>query len=447
MAFKFKFGLKLIRRPKYASKNWIKKAAKLRLEDKTWKEISDVIGLSVSHICDTVIKSGLLPSKSIIEHRNFSYIKKGSKINFFTVIRKIPNKRNTFEFQCICGKKTIEPLWKVIDRKQSCGCKTNEILSRKSAGKLTNHDGATKIYPREYKSYSCMLRRCYSKDDVNYINYGGRGIKVCDRWKNGEKRLSGFQCFIKDMRRKPDFDWSLDRIESDKNYNPKNCRWANKWLQANNKRRNIWKKFENKQITLEHLCKVYNLDITRAKKYIKQNGNISDILNLNKTFLSLDPGSANFAYCVIKENKVTRTGLLNYPIKEITSEDIVKFIDEITELFEEEKPDIIVAERFMIRRFLSPIVEKVGFSLGIIYSFCYKHDIKVNLITSSQWKLAIKNFINLDKLYKESKEKFKIPPHIIDAMCMGRYIMGFNSFKKEDVEWIEENLPRCCKDM
>ena len=82
------------------------------------------------------------------------------------------------------------------------------------------------------KAYSCwkgLLRRCYTKDYAKYSDYGGRGITVCKRWKDSVSN------FVEDMGQPPE-GLSLDRIDNDGNYEPDNCRWATKSIQARNKR-------------------------------------------------------------------------------------------------------------------------------------------------------------------------------------------------------------------
>lgn len=84
-----------------------------------------------------------------------------------------------------------------------------------------------------YNSFMRMKQRCNNPKSKDYPKYGGRGIKVCERW-NGE---SGFQHFLSDMGPRPDGQ-SLDRINNDGNYEPSNCRWATRTQQNNNTRRN-----------------------------------------------------------------------------------------------------------------------------------------------------------------------------------------------------------------
>lgn len=82
-----------------------------------------------------------------------------------------------------------------------------------------------------YWTHRSMLKRCNNPNVTGYLYYGGRGIKVCDRWVG----LRGFDYFLEDMGTRPE-GYTLDRINPNGDYEPSNCRWADSLTQSRNKR-------------------------------------------------------------------------------------------------------------------------------------------------------------------------------------------------------------------
>jgi hypothetical protein len=97
-----------------------------------------------------------------------------------------------------------------------------------------------------YGIWKGILSRCYNPARQNFKNYGGRGIKVCDRWRNS------FWAFVEDVGPRPSAQHSLDRYpDNDGDYEPGNVRWATLWEQGENRRDNRWLTAMGKTQTLE----------------------------------------------------------------------------------------------------------------------------------------------------------------------------------------------------
>jgi len=127
-----------------------------------------------------------------------------------------------------------------------------------------------------YTSWQDMKARCNNPNSSRFMDYGGRGIKVCDRWNNS------FQNFYSDMGRKPK-NKSLDRIDNDGDYAPDNCKWSTEKQQANNKRNNVFLEFDGFRLSFADWSKRLGIKYSTLRFRIKSGWSVEKTLTMIPT--------------------------------------------------------------------------------------------------------------------------------------------------------------------
>lgn len=121
----------------------------------------------------------------------------------------------------------------------------------------------------EYKTWGDMKQRCLNKNHKSYDRYGGRGIRICERWLD-------FENFLTDMGKRPEGRISLDRIDNNGDYEPKNCRWSNYYAQMSNTRRSS----AHPGVSFNRARKKWIVFL--GKKYIGRSADFSEALKIRK---------------------------------------------------------------------------------------------------------------------------------------------------------------------
>jgi hypothetical protein len=187
----------------------------------------------------------------------------GQKFGMLTVIsmdagRNEDNKK-LWLYRCDCGaEKALRPHYVEIGRIKSCGC------LRKSGDPYRTHGHKSRTHTsRTYRIWKGMKTRCSNPKSENYKWYGGRGITVCERWMK-------FENFLADMGEVPE-GMTIDRIDSNLNYCPENCRWADMTTQANNKKNTVRLTFNGKKVPLTDVAKMLGVEYNNLRQSLYRN--------------------------------------------------------------------------------------------------------------------------------------------------------------------------------
>lgn len=168
--------------------------------------------------------------------------------------------------QCDCGKQTtVRGKTLRAGLTKSCGCSVG--LSAKA--RFTTHQS---VDTPAYRSWYGAKSRCYNQNHPSYRYYGARGIRMCAQWRKS------FIAFLQDMGQPPTPDHTIDRIDNDGDYTPKNCRWATKLEQAANSRAAAKIAFMNRTQPIAAWERELNFTEGTIKRRLQRGWSIEDAL-------------------------------------------------------------------------------------------------------------------------------------------------------------------------
>lgn len=192
----------------------------------------------------------------------------GQKFERLTVLHRAPNRKNStsarWVCQCICGTISLVDagdLRRPEGGVKSCGCLQREIAKETRAAASTKHGMA---FSPEYRIWAGIKRRCLDPNMANYAYYGGRGITICDEWKDS------FEQFYEDMGPRPSPKHSIEREKNELGYFKENCFWATLTEQARNRRNNHMITINEETRCLAEWLEIYHLCASTFHRRRKQ---------------------------------------------------------------------------------------------------------------------------------------------------------------------------------
>lgn len=174
--------------------------------------------------------------------------------------------RRKFDARCDCGKeRVVAGPSLTIGKTTSCGCAQRD--SARVSGALNGRAGSTThdmSRTPEYRAWRAMRARCEVSSHISFPNYGGRGIRLCPRWR------ASFHAFIGDVGCRPSSVHSIDRIDNDGNYELGNVRWATKVDQSRNRRTTRWATILGETMCVADWARRWGVCRRTASRWIEQ---------------------------------------------------------------------------------------------------------------------------------------------------------------------------------
>ena len=200
----------------------------------------------------------------------------GQRFNRLLVVERVENSKNRkarWKCVCDCGNVKIATSQDLKrGHTQSCGCLHDEV-ARINGQKIRHGQSHTRIH----RIWTQMKTRCFNPNKDNYELYGGRGITVCDEWRNS------FETFYEwAMQNGYQAGLTIDRINPDGNYEPANCRWATPKWQSRNRRDTVFVEINGQMKSLSEWCEIKEVPYISAYQRYKKGFVGEEIFNFKR---------------------------------------------------------------------------------------------------------------------------------------------------------------------
>lgn len=205
---------------------------------------------------DQVVKTG---KRAVVPGARFG------RLIAIKYVGRLLDKRYRWECVCDCGRRHYPETGSLVHKNvQSCGCLSADSTKRR----FTTH-GQT--HSSTYASWESMKQRCCNVNHKHFHNYGGRGIRVCERW------INSFEAFFEDMGERP-YGLTLERRNNNLGYGPENCMWATRKVQQNNTRASVFLEFQNRRLTLPQWSEITGIPRSALRHRLDRKWSVERIL-------------------------------------------------------------------------------------------------------------------------------------------------------------------------
>lgn len=194
----------------------------------------------------------------------------------FSRVKRFPggSQKHMWMFRCMCGNQSEEQAGNIISGKsKSCGCLSRELTSLNFKKHGDSRPGNP--FHKLYMVWSSMKARCLNRRNSRWLDYGGRGISICERWMDYEN-------FKEDMGRMYRDGLTVERVDNDNGYSPENCRWGTQTEQQNNKRTSRFLILRGETLTVSQWARKLGVSAGLLHTRIRRGWSVERTLSLRK---------------------------------------------------------------------------------------------------------------------------------------------------------------------